>query len=407
MRRQPTTRVAAGALATLALCTLTAATQPAAAGTSTTSAAAAATEADLTPAAGSSKVRTVGSGVELAATKPAASAAKLRQRTGFAVLAPLRLDDSVSAVEVTYRAVTPRQTTAEVDVRTRADGAWAQWTPAADGEVTDLLAPSREVQLRVALSAPAGVTSPRVSNVEVAEASASKHSAERSGPPVSSKVYATREGLAGGTTANGHEIAERDHFVALPSRRGLSAKGSGEYSVQACRHGRCIWEPVWDIGPWNTKDDYWNPSSEREMWRDLPQGKAQARAAHEDGYNDGKDQYDREVSNAAGIDIADGAFWDGLQMSDNGWVDVVYQWTGNGTYGTVALDSGYLNVRSGAGTNHRVAGMAGDTARIPLKCQVTGQSVTGSQGTSTVWYRVNDGMYVAKAWIKGASVEPC
>jgi murein L,D-transpeptidase YcbB/YkuD len=49
---------------------------------------------------------------------------------------------------------------------------------------------------------------------------------------VTARVYATREGLVGRTTANGHVIASRDHFVALPSRRALSPKGSGDYSVK-------------------------------------------------------------------------------------------------------------------------------------------------------------------------------
>src|SRR5690348_8736170 len=38
-----------------------------------------------------------------------------------------------------------------------------------------------------------------------------------SGKPVTYKVYATREGLVGHTTANGHRVAPADHFVSLPS----------------------------------------------------------------------------------------------------------------------------------------------------------------------------------------------
>ena len=111
--------------------------------------------------------------------------------------------------------------------------------------------------------------------------------------PLKSRVFATREGLVGGTTANGHVIVSRDHFVALPSRRGLSGNGSGTYSVKVCTASRCAFEPVWDVGPWNTKDDYWNPSATREMWKDLPQGKPEAQAAYQDGYNGGKDQFGR------------------------------------------------------------------------------------------------------------------
>ena len=176
------------------------------------------------------------------------------------------------------------------------------------------------------------------------------------------RVYATREGLVGGTTANGHTILSRDHFVALPSRRGLAGKNSGNYSVQVCAsNGRCEWAPVWDVGPWNTKDDYWNPSATREMWKDLPQGKPEAQAAYENNYNGGKDQYGREVANPAGIDLADGTFWDGLKLTTNSWVTVTYLWTGSGPVGTVRTSAanGTVNVRTG--TNVRV--VAGGSGR--------------------------------------------
>jgi peptidoglycan hydrolase-like protein with peptidoglycan-binding domain len=88
---------------------------------------------------------------------------------------------------------------------------------------------------------------------------------------------------------------------------------------------------VWDVGPWNTKDDYWNPASTRQSWKTLPQGRPEAQAAYQDGFNGGKDQYGRTVGNPAGIDLADGTFWDGLGLQDNGWVEVTYQWTGAGT----------------------------------------------------------------------------
>ncbi|MEE3922168.1 hypothetical protein V2I01_39335 [Micromonospora sp. BRA006-A] len=99
-------------------------------------------------------------------------------------------------------------------------------------------------------------------------------------------MYATREGLVGGTTANGHVIVSRDHFVALPSARGLSPKNTGDYTVRVCTttRSRCEYAPVWDIGPWNTRDDYWNPSSVRESWKDLPQGRPEAQAAYQSGY---------------------------------------------------------------------------------------------------------------------------
>src|SRR5262245_3420465 len=139
-------------------------------------------------------------------------------------------------------------------------------------------------------------------------------------------VFATREGLVGRTTANGHLIRPRDRFVALPSRRSLSGKSGREFQVRLTHKGKSVVAPVWDIGPWNVRDDHWSLSSQRERWRDLPQGLPQAQAAFQDGYNGGKDEFGRQVKNPAGIDLADGIFWDDLQMRDNDWIKVDYLW---------------------------------------------------------------------------------
>jgi hypothetical protein len=67
------------------------------------------------------------------------------------------------------------------------------------------------------------------------------------------------------------------------------------------------------------------------MWKNLPQGKPEAQAAYQDGFNGGLDQFGRRPANPAGIDIADGTFWTDLGMSNNDWVDVTYLWTSGGT----------------------------------------------------------------------------
>jgi hypothetical protein len=174
--------------------------------------------------------------------------------------------------------------------------------------------------------------------------------------------------------------------------------------VRVCAsNGRCEWAPVWDVGPWNTKDDYWNPSATREMWKDLPQGKPEAQAAYQDGYNGGKDQFGRTVANPAGIDLADGTFWDGLKLTDNAWVTVTYQWTGSGPAGFVRTAGDPLNVRSGATSTASQVGLAANYAQVRVECQVTGQSVTGSQGTSNIWFRIAAGKFVARAYVSGVS----
>lgn len=136
--------------------------------------------------------------------------------------------------------------------------------------------------------------------------------------PFTARVFATREGLVGGTTASGHVIVEDDRFVALPSRTALGEKVTVSYG------DRSVTVPVLDVGPWNIDDDWWNTSDVRERWGDLPRGTPQAQAAWEWGYNGGEDGKGRRVRNPAGIDLADGVFWGALGMSGNDWVEVTF-----------------------------------------------------------------------------------
>jgi hypothetical protein len=139
-------------------------------------------------------------------------------------------------------------------------------------------------------------------------------------------IFATREGLVGGTTANGHIIVPNDHFVALPSRRALSSNFGFERQVRLTYRGREVIAPVWDVGPWNTHDDYWNPAVIRETFKDLPRGKPESTAAFLEGYNGGLDERGRVVKNPAGIDLADGTFWIDLGLTNNDYVTVDYLW---------------------------------------------------------------------------------
>jgi hypothetical protein len=222
----------------------------------------------------------------------------------------------------------------------------------------------------------------------------------------SDRVYATREGLVGETTANGHVVTERDHFVALPSRSVLSAEGTGTYSVRVCAPStdRCAYAPVWDVGPWNTRDDYW--SGDRQGWTDLPRGVPQAQAAFEDGHNGGDDQFGRAVTNPAGIDLADGTFWDGLGLRHNAWVDVTYLWTVDGPTGVVRTEGGPLTVRSGPTTAAAPVGLAAVGAQVVVECTVRGQWVSGHLGTTNLWNRIGPGHYVSDAYLRTGTGEP-
>jgi hypothetical protein len=310
---------------------------------------------------------------------------------------PLSTFSSQIAAEIV--AEQPAGSVVAVDVRgTRGDGSWTEWVTTGPQAPAILGAAVTAVQSRVMLRGGQHGASPVVRSVRLTAKSGVQLLAARPRNAPSYQVFATREGLVGATTANGHVIHERDHFVALPSRRGLAPRESGDYTVKVCAaNGRCEWAPVWDVGPWNTTDDYWNPADSRQTWPDLPQGRPQAQAAYEDKYHDGQDQFGRQVHNPAGIDLADGTFWDGLGLRDNSWVAVTYLWVDGGSPAIVRLP--ILPVRSGPGEKYPVVGLAAQRARLLVECAVTGQLVTGSQGSTDRWLRIGPKQFIPAAHV--------
>ena len=347
-----------------------------------------------------------GATVRLGSAANRAASTEQPLRIGTATYPLDRLAEPANTFAADVASTVPDGAELAIDVRGRlADGQWSEWTEIRPDAPGVLPATVTDVQLRVMLSAPDGVASPRLRALAVTPSvsdAAASGTVGAADAGLTYRVFATREGLVGGTTANGHVIVDRDHFVALPSRRGLSDNNAGDYSVRVCaENGRCEWAPTWDVGPWNTKDDYWSPPADREMWQDLPQGKPEAQAAREDGYNGGKDQFGRTVANPAGIDLADGTFWDGLGLTDNSWVTVSYQWTGSDPAGFVRTGGGPLNVRAETNSGAGIVGMAGNYAQVRVECQATGEEVNGTQGTSNVWYRLAEGKFVSAAYVEG------
>ncbi|GAB1508321.1 hypothetical protein [Actinophytocola sp. KF-1] len=377
-------------------------------GVPTASAAATGWQVDLDrPGTGSTNVAT--GPVRLGSDDNRAASAGTATRTGMAVY-PHTLAAPAGAFTATVDSTVPDGAEVAVDVRGRTDGRWTEWAEIRPGAPGVLPVAAKDVEVRVVLSAPDGVPSPSVDALTVTPVAGQRAPATPAG--ASYRVYATREGLVGHTTANGHKIVKRDHFVALPSRRGLSAKGSGEYSVRVCAaNGRCEWAPTWDVGPWNTRDDYWAAPGVRQQWADLPQGKPASQAAYEDGYNGGKDQFGRTVKNPAGIDLADGTFWDGLKLENNAWVTVTYQWTGSHPHGFVQTPGPALNVRPAPNSDLPNVGLAAKHAQVRIECSVAGEQVKGTQGTTNVWYRLAKGMFVSAAYVAttsgGKAVPPC
>jgi hypothetical protein len=68
---------------------------------------------------------------------------------------------------------------------------------------------------------------------------------------------------------------------------------------------------VRDVGPWNEDDNYWDLSEwlnigdgpYRRKFDELSICMPEARAAFEKDFNNGRDQFDREVLNPVGVDL--------------------------------------------------------------------------------------------------------
>lgn len=328
-----------------------------------------------------------------------------------------RLTTPATRVTADVAARVPTGAAVTIEVRgARLAGRWTEWRQASGSTPAVLPAPSRIVQVRVLLWAGTGATSPVLVGLTLHAQTGATGAVTPSVTPsaeLAFTVFATREGLVGGTTANGHTIISHDHFVALPSGRALSPANTGDFTVRVCASstGRCEYAPVWDVGPWNTRDDYWNPSSVRQNWQSLPQGTPEAQAAFEDGFNGGLDQFGRRVLNPAGIDLADGTFLDGLRLLDNGFVTVDYLWTGNPPLtGTIVTASGGpLTVRSGPHASNAAVGLAAAHARVNITCQMIGDTETGPRGTSSHWDLIGPGNFVSDAFVDtgGVLAQPC
>jgi hypothetical protein len=324
---------------------------------------------------------------------------------GNLITAEHQLGAAANRVSAELTADTPKGTSVDVDVRGRTGvHDWTEWTPAG----TALKSTVKSVQVRISLHSTTDGVRPAVKSVALSADSVPQANALAATTALTYKIYATREGLTGHTTANGHVITSRDHFVALPSGRALSSKGTGTYTVRVCKTdgSRCEYAPVWDVGPWNTKDDYWNPASVRYEYKDLPQGQPEAYAAYHNGYNGGKDDLGYKVGNPAGIDLADGVFYDGLGMSDNGNLNVTYLWTGSGPTGVISTAGDPMNVRATASTSAAVKGLAANYAKVNIECYVEGDTVAGKFGTNNIWDRIGPNNYVSDTYVQTGSDEP-
>ena len=242
---------------------------------------------------------------------------------GMAVLAPHTLATPANHITAIPTDTVPNGARLSIDVRGQLpDRSWTEWTPSG----RTLSSSTSVIQARITLQDNTSGQSPTIRDLRLAASRTTSSTVAGPYAPAqeSYQVFATREGLVGGTTANGHVIVDNDHFVALPSGSVLSNQGTDDYSVQVCGPSSCETAPVWDIGPWNIYDDYWDAN--RAEYGDLAQGTPEAQAAYDNGYNGGYDDQGGMPSNPAGIDLADGTFYD-VGLNDNGYVSVTYLWT--------------------------------------------------------------------------------
>lgn len=255
------------------------------------------------------------------------------RRFGMYDAAPRWFAQPFEGLQVDYRAFEPAATRVRVDVRASADGQrWSEWQIAVgSGDIVRFATPMRVAQYRVTLLSNSQ-RSPSLSAVELIPQPLTSRSAlqmqrtsqvRRFAPTYRLRV--TRQGMVGGRTANGHIIEPNDFFVSLPSWRSLSSRNGNEYMVRLSANGKSVVVPVYDVGPWNENDDYWNAN--RRKYRDLPVGWPQDHAAYYEDYNNGfaEKGYVRFPS---AVDIGDGAYWALGLAGAQATVDVTFLWLG-------------------------------------------------------------------------------
>lgn len=249
-------------------------------------------------------------------------------RYGFYISPVQTFPAATFDLQVNYDATVPVGSAVRIAVRTSSDGQrWTAWeTDPANGDTVTLQQAAHMAQYRAILlgSATAGPVVRSVQLKPVAGPARYHAMADEVAPTF--QVHATRMGMVGGRTANGHIIRPRDHFVSLPSWNSLSSRNGYEYQVRITYNGRSAVAPVWDVGPWNTRDDYW--SMQRERFPELRRGWPQDHAAYFDKHNGGYAEKGY-VRFPTAIDVGDGVWWDELGINgDRAVVEVTFLWQG-------------------------------------------------------------------------------
>ncbi|HWI64381.1 MAG TPA: peptidoglycan DD-metalloendopeptidase family protein [Symbiobacteriaceae bacterium] len=73
--------------------------------------------------------------------------------------------------------------------------------------------------------------------------------------------------------------------------------------------------------------------------------------------------------------------------------------TSTGVTGTVNTSGADLNVRSGPGTSYSVVRQVADGQQVTITCQVRGEAITGTYGTTSLWDKLAGGGYISDAYV--------
>ncbi|GIV96599.1 MAG: hypothetical protein KatS3mg057_1256 [Herpetosiphonaceae bacterium] len=248
---------------------------------------------------------------------------------------PIRTLASFRRVQVDYSAHVPAGSELLVMVRASADGSrWTEWESAQPGAIISFDRVARYLQYRAALlgndRSPV-LNSVKLTPLPLTESDLQRNALEEPVAPTY-RIRATRQGMVGSRTANGHVVRYMDRFVSLPSWRSLSSRGGGEYMVRLTNpmNGRSAIAPVWDVGPWNRHDDYWN--EDREWYKDLPLGWPEDHAAFYWGYNGGYAEVSGKVLWAAAVDVGDGTWTEDLGIdfeNEQATLLITFLWKGS------------------------------------------------------------------------------
>ncbi|MBA4493137.1 SH3 domain-containing protein [Paenactinomyces guangxiensis] len=71
----------------------------------------------------------------------------------------------------------------------------------------------------------------------------------------------------------------------------------------------------------------------------------------------------------------------------------------NRVTGVVNTSGINLNVRSGPGTSYSIVDQVADGTKVTIRCQIKGETVTGTYGTSNLWDQIGEGKYVSDTYV--------